>query len=66
MYRYNPNRHSVQVTVTDKGQYEIALYSALSGRKLKIYGVWPTREIAQARAEAICNWQPGKGRRVKK
>ena len=61
-YIYSPDRHSIQTISTDRG-WEVALYSAQSGRKLKVYGVYGSRAIAEARSEAIRN--PRQGRKVK-
>jgi hypothetical protein len=53
-YRYNSWKHSLRIEYNEKKKrYEICLYSAYSGRKLKIMDTAPTYELAKILASCI-------------
>ena len=53
-YRYNSWKHSLRIEYNEKKKrYEICLYSAYSGRKLKIMDTATSLAIANIRASCI-------------
>lgn len=54
-YRYNEWRHSLRVEFNERLKaWECALFSAYSGRKLKVYYRGPL-DVCQVRAQVIRN-----------
>jgi hypothetical protein len=55
-YKYNSWRHSLRTEINDRHPatpWEVAIYSANSGRKLKVYGRFKTKDAAQACSGAV-------------